>query len=318
MIRLRPRRAARAVAAALLACGLPAPERLPRILGASPVGEGVSTLAAAEIRFEVPADLAGLLDGRRLVLVGSDALRAAVAAVESDGGAAALPGAVAVAATAEDGGARVVLRPIAPLRGFTPYALVLSSRVRAADGRALLDPEGRRRTFVASFATGAPEGPPPAPALTEVLADAATPEAGGEYVEVANLGEAPLDLAGWRLAKRTATGALASCAIAAPPGAAPLAPGAVALVAGGAWDGRYAIPAGVPVLACGTTALLGGIANDRAPDLLLADPGGTVRATLGEAGAPICSAALEKLDPWGDDVPGNLACSDGTPGWLPP
>ncbi|HEX9053178.1 MAG TPA: lamin tail domain-containing protein, partial [Anaeromyxobacter sp.] len=302
---------------ALLACGLPVPERLPRIAGASPQGEGVSTLAVAELRFEVPVDPDGLLDGARLVLVGSDALRAAIAAVESDEGAAALAGAVAVAASLEDGGARVVLRPRAPLRGFTAYALVLSSRVRAADGRAMLDPEGRRRTFVSSFSTGAPEGPPPAPALTEVLVDAATPEAGGEYVEVVNRGLVALDLAGWRLAKRTATGALASCAIVVPAGAAPLAPGALALLAGGAWDGRYALPAGVPVLACGATALLGGIANDRAPDLLLADPGGTVRATLGAAGAPICPVALEKVDPYGADVPENLACTEGSPGLLP-
>ncbi|HSN92940.1 MAG TPA: lamin tail domain-containing protein, partial [Anaeromyxobacteraceae bacterium] len=91
-----------------------------------------------------------------------------------------------------------------------------------------------------------------------------------------------------------------------------------ALVAGGAWDGRYAVPSDVPVLSCGATALLGGIANDRAPDLLLADPGGTVRATLGAAGAPVCAAALERLDPAGPDAPENLACTAGTPGLLPP
>ena len=304
--------------AAALACGVPVPERLPRILGASPQGEGVSTLAVAEVRFDGPIEPEGLLDGRRLVLVGPDALRAAVAAVETDEGASGLAGAVAAEAGLADGGARVVLRPRAPLRGFTAYALVLSSRIRSADGRPVLDPDGHRRTFVSSFATGAPEGPPPAPALTEVLADAETPEAGGEYAEIANLGEAPLDLAGWRLAKRTPAGALSSCAIAAPAGVAPLEPGAVALVAGGAWDGRYDVPSGVPVLACGSTALLGGIANDRTPELLLADPGGTVRATLGAAGAPLCPAALEKLDPAGPDAPDNLACTEGTPGWLPP
>jgi hypothetical protein len=91
----------------------------------------------------------------------------------------------------------------------------------------------------------------------------------------------------------------------------------VALVAGGAWDGRYALPAEVQVLACGAAALLGGIANDRAPALLLADPGGTVLATLGEGGAPICPAALERIDPAGPDAPENLACTDGTPGLLP-
>jgi hypothetical protein len=303
--------------AAALACGTSIPERLPRILGASPQGEGISTLAAAEVRFDAPIDPAGLLDGSRLVLVAPDALRAAVTAVETDEGAAGIAGSVAVEAALADGGTRVVLRPRAALRGFTAYALVLSSRIRAADGRPVLDPDGRRRTFVSSFATGAPEGPPPAPAITEVLADAATPEASGEYVEVANLGEAPLDLAGWRLAKRTPAGALSSCAIDVPPGVAPLEPGAVALVAGGAWDGRYALPDAVPVLACGATALLGGIANDRAPELLLADGGGTVRATLGASGAPLCPAALELLDPAGPDALENLGCTDGTPGWLP-
>lgn len=299
---------------AALACSLPDPVPLPRILGASPEGEGVSPGTSAEIRFAAPVDAAGLLDGRLLVLVPADALRAAVAAVESDAGAGTLADAVPCDASLDDDGRRVVLRPRAPLRAFTGHALVLSSRVRAADGRAMLDPEGRRDTFVASFATGAPEGPPPAPALTEVRADAETPEAGGEYVEIANLGEGPLDLAGWWLAKRTASGALYSCRIAA---VVAIAKGAVALVAGGAWDGRYAVPADVPVHSCGATALLGGIANDRTPAILLADPLGVVVATFGEAGGPVCPAAIERIDPAGADVPENLACTDGSPGALP-
>jgi hypothetical protein len=310
------RRLARPLPALLaaLACGVPEPGPLPRILGASPEGEGVSPGTPAEVRFGAPVDAAGLLDGRLLVLVPEDALRAAVAAVESDAGAGTLADAVPCDASLDADGRRVVLRPRAPLRAFTGHALVLSSRVRAADGRAMLDPEGRRDTFVASFVTGAPEGPPHAPALTEVRADAETPEAGGEYVEIANLGEGALDLAGWWLAKRTASGALYSCEIAA---AAPLAPGAVALVAGGAWDGRYAVPAGVPVHACGASALLGGIANDRPPTILLADPLGDVVATFGEAGGPLCPAATERIDPGGADAPENLACTDGSPGVLP-
>jgi len=212
-----------------------------------------------------------------------------------------------------------VLVPRAALRGFTAYSVVLSSRTRSADGRRVLDPDGRQRTFVASFETGAPEGPPPRPEITEVRADAATPEAGGEYAEVANLGEGPLDLGGWRLAKRTSSGALSSCAIEAPPGVV-VAAGEVALVAGGAYDGRYALPAGVAVFRCGASALLGGIANDRPPELLLADPTGTTRATFGAQGAPICpEGPAEKIDPEGPDEPANLACAvgEGTPGWLP-
>jgi hypothetical protein len=314
------RRAPPAAQAALvlgmaLACGMPDPEPLPRVLSAAPEGEAVSPATTAEIRFEAPVDPDGLTDGRRLVLVHAEALRAAVAAVESDAGALALEGAIACEVALDPDGRRVELRPRAHLRPWTGHALVLSSRVRAADGRAVLDPDGRLRTFVRSFATGAPEGPPGVPALTEVLVDAATPEAGGEYVEILNVGEGPLDLAGWRLAKRSASGALSSCAISGPAGAV-IAPGAVGLVGGGAWDGRYELPAGVPVLACGTTALLGGIANDRAPELLLADPTGAVIATLGVAGGPVC-VAVEKIDPGGPDDLANLACTSGSPGVVP-
>jgi hypothetical protein len=305
-----------AAAAAALACGPRPPDPLPRIVGASPSGEGVPTTAAAEIRFDAAVDPAGLVDGRLLVLATAEALRAAMSAVESDAGAEGLAGTVAVDASLAEDGRAVALRPRAPLRGWTGYAVVVSSRVRAADGRPVLDPEGRRRTFVASFGTGAPEGPPPAPAITEVLADAETPEAGGEYVEIANLGEGALDLGGFRLAKHTAAGALVSCEVVAPP-AAVLPPGGIALVAGGAWDGRYALPAGVPVMTCGATALLGGIANDRAPDLVLADPGGHVLATFGANGGPVCPFAAEKVDVHGADEPGNIQCTDGTAGSLP-
>jgi hypothetical protein len=298
---------------AIAACGLPDPEPLPRVVSASPAGPGAPVGSAAAIRFSAAVDARGLVDGTRLVLVEADALRAAIAAVESEAGA---PGVgVPARGSLDEEGRRVVLRPDAPLRAFTPYALVLSSLARAADGRPVLDPDGRQRTFVATFETAAPEGPPPAPVLTEVRADAATPEAGGEYVEIANLGEGALDLRGHRLAKRTSAGALSSCPILPAPDAI-VPPGGVALVAGGAYDGRYVLPLAVPVLPCGATALLGGIANDRAPEILLADPTGAVIATLGAGGGLVCSAALEKIDPAGADAAANLACTEGTPGRL--
>ena len=86
-------------------------------------------------------------------------------------------------------------------------------RCATSRGAPVLDPEGHRRTFVGTFTTVA--GPPPRPVLTEVRAVAATPQAGGEYVELLNLGEEPLDLSGWRLEKRTSTGSLAGCTVAA-------------------------------------------------------------------------------------------------------
>lgn len=301
------------VLAAALACEAQDPGPLPRIVGAEPAGRDVATTAAARVRFSAAVDPAGLLDGSRIVLAEAGALDAAAAAVESVAGArgAGIP----VTATLGDGGASVTLRPEAPLRAHLGHAVVVSSRIHAADGRPVLDPSGRRRTFVARFETGAAEGPPPVPALTEVRADADAPEAGGEYVEVANLGAGALDLRGWRLGKRSAAGALTWCTI---EGAAADAvrPAGVALVAGGAWDGRHPLPPGVPVLRCGATGLAGGLANDRAVDLALADPLGAVAATLGARGAPRCPVAVERVAADAPDVPGSYTCTEGSPGKL--
>jgi hypothetical protein len=297
-------------------CAPPEPGPLPRVVGAAPAGAGVAPeLEEASISFSAPVSPEGLVEGGRLVLVTADAVRDAIAAVESEGGAGALGAAAPATVSLEEGGRRVVLRPGAPLHPHAGYALVLSSLVRAADGRPVLDADGRRRPTIAAFETGAAAGPPPRPVITEVRADAETPEAGGEYVELAELGDGLLDLAGWRLAKRTASGALSSCAIGAGPA---IAPGGVALLVGGAYDQRYALPAGAAVLACGPSALLGGIANDRPPEILLLDPLDAVVSSLGAGGAaPICLGALLRIDPAGPDALGNLACGEGTPGEVP-
>lgn len=304
-----------AAAAALGGCGLPEAAPHARVVSLEPEGPGVAPeLVEAAVSFSAPVEPEGLADGARLVLVPADALKSALEAVESDAGAAGLAGAVPARIALEAGGTRASLRPDAPLRAHAGYALVLSSRARAVDGRPVLDADGRRRPSVAAFETGAAAGPPPRPVLTEVRANAETPEAGGEYAELANLGDGPLDLWGHRLAKRTSSGALSSCAL---PAGESVAAGEVVLIAGGAWDGRYALPAGVRVLACGATALLGGIADDRPPELLLLDGAGAAVATLGAGGvAPVCPAAVEKLDPAGPDLAWNLACAAGTPGAL--
>jgi hypothetical protein len=301
-------------AAALLACGVPEPVPHARVVAVEPSGAGVAPeLGAAAIAFTAPVAPAGIVNGARLVLAPAATARDALAAVESEAGAAGLASAVPVDVALEDGGARAVLRPRAPLRAHAAYALVLSSLALAADGRPVLDAEGRQRPTIATFETGAAAGPPPRPVLTEVRADAATPEAGGEYVELANLGAGALDLTGWRLAKRTSSGALASCLVVAP--AAPVPPGGVALVVGGAYDGRYPLAASVTLATCGSAALVGGLANDRAPEILLVDPAGAVASSLGAGGvAPRCPAAVVRLDVDGADAAENLECGEGTPG----
>ncbi len=136
-----------------------------------------------------------------------------------------------------------------------------------------------------------------------------------KYVELLNLGEEPLDLSGWRLEKRTSSGALAGCTVAA--AAQPLPPGAFGLLVSGAWDGRYAEAASAVRFTCGAASLAGGLADDRPPEVRLLDPAGSVAATIGQDGvAPRCPAAVERIDLAGPDAAANLACAvgEGTPG----
>ena len=153
--------------------------------------------------------------------------------------------------------------------------------------------------------------------LTEVLADAATPQAGGEYAEVANLGSGDADLTGWKLAKRSASGAVSRCTLEPKGGALP--PGGHGLVVGGGWDGRYPTPAGVPLFHCGATSLAGGLADDRAPAIALESPTGAVVSGFGWAGPALrCTGrSVERIRPGGEDAASNLACAKiapGTPG----
>ncbi len=298
--------------AALSGCGPAAPEPHTRIAGWTPTGAGAPRDALVTVDFSAPVAADGLAEGRRVALARAPDARAVASALEAgqSPGLLALPCDAALA----EGGRRLVLRPRALLPGATPFAVVVASTLRDADGRAVLDPEGHQRTFLGTFSTVA--GPPPRPALTEVRAVAAPPQAGGEYVELLNLGDEPLDLSGWRLEKRTASGLLAGCTVAA--AAAALPPGAFGLVTSAAWDGRYPAPAGLVRFSCGAATLAGGLADDRGPDLRLLDPAGALLATFGQGGgAPRCPAAVERIDPLAPDAAANLACAlaEGTPGW---
>jgi hypothetical protein len=289
------------------ACGpdMPAPPAAaPRVKAVEPSGEGVPpALASVAVTFSGPVAAEGLTDGRRMVLVPAASERAAVAAVESDAGAAGLAGAAPGAVALEDGGRRAVLRLSAALHARVPYVLVVSSRLQGVRGQAVLDAAGKRKTTVAPFTTGAATGLARRAVIGQIRADAETPEAGGEYVVLVNRGEGPLDLFGWRLEKRGPAGGVTACAL----GEGEVAPGALALVVGGAYDGRYAPPAGTVVATCGASSLLGGLANDRFPSLRLLDALGEELSTAGAAGGPACAIAL-RLDLDGADDPGNWEC----------
>ena len=288
-----------------VACGMPeVPEPAPRVVRVQPDGAGVPVdVGEVAIEFSAPVSPAGLADGRRLVLVPASLEKAAVAAVESEEGAIRLAGAAPGSIALADGGRRAVLYLSAPLHALVPYAVVVGTRVETADGRAVLDAAGRRKPTVARFETGPAGGPPARPVIAEVRIDAATPEAGGEYVVLQNRGDGPLDLYGHRLEKRSPSGAVTDCAL----GEGVVAPGALALVAGGAYDQRYLLPAGTVVASCGATSLLGGLANDRFPALQLVDPRGTVLSTAGARGGPVCAIAL-RLDLDGPDEAWSWGC----------
>lgn len=304
------------LAIAAAGCALPDAGPMVRVIEGLPSGSAVETGTIASLRFTGAVSPEGLVDGRRALLAREVDLREALAAAESEQGADAATPRVACAIALEEGSTRLVLRPGAPLAAGEAWALVLSSRARSGDGRAVLDADGRLRPTVIRFSTASP--PPPAVLLTEVLADASTPEAGGEYVEVTNLGPGPLDLAGWRLEKRSATGSWSGCAI-GPGTGGPAAEAAAALIVGGSWDGRYPLPPGVALFPCGATALAGGIANDRPPALRLLDRSGAPAASLDATALEPCAGALEAAiaSTEAGGAGGCCTCTDGGPG-VPP
>ena len=170
-----------ASAAALAACGPGLPDPHVRLAAWAPTGAAAPLDAVAVLEFSGPLHPT-LPAGARVALArGADA-RAVAAAAGSEAGLDAGAPVVPCALSLDAQGRRLTLRPLAPLAPGTVHALVVGP-LRDAGGRPVLDPDGRRRTFVATFETvAAPPGPPPRPVLAEALADAATPEAGGEYL----------------------------------------------------------------------------------------------------------------------------------------
>lgn len=311
--------AALAAVALAAACALPELPPRVRVVSVAPSGAGVDPAAVVAVDFSGEVDPAGLLDGRRALLAREADLRAALAAVESEAGADASVPRVGCAASLEAGATRLLLRPLAPLRDGERFVVVLSSLATDPDGRGVLDADGAPAPTVARFETAL--APPPAVLLTELRADAETPEAGGEYAEVLNLGPGPLDLAGWRFEKQLATGSWSGCTVGEAIGDAAGAPapaGRAVLVVGGSWDGRYALPEGTAVFPCGATSLAGGIANDRPPVVRLLDRAGAVAALLDASAVPLCAAALlaEAIDLVGATAT-CCSCTEGSPGAVP-
>ena len=301
--------------AALPGCG-PAGARAAhadrRLVARAATGAARSTLVTVDFTGPIAAD--GLAEGLLVALARAADARAVARA--AGGGRAARPAGPRRRRRARRGRPPHRAAPAgAAGRRQPPTRWWWPRRCATPRGAPVLDPEGHRRTFVGTFSTVA--GPPPRPVLTEVRAVAATPQAGGEYVELLNLGEEPLDLSGWRLEKRTSTGSLAGCTVAA--AAAALPPGAFGL--------RRRRGLGRPLPGCGRhrPLHLRGVDAGGRPRRRPAAGGAAARSVRGAAGhlrpgwrgAALPGRGGADRPGLAPDEPANLACAvdEGTPGW---
>ncbi len=312
-----------------LAADLPAGPLLPSLDGvADAAGNRPSALAPLEVKAcrdlaaPVPAEAAARLEaGETFVAVAAEVdemVRLGVEAAAAQGEAAcgALPAWPATVARWSE--------PL-PCQGFDPCrpgAVPCPAAVRLEGlcpgrrvaWRLLAEDLAGNRAAPGPWREAQTAPPVPRPVLAEVLVDAAAPEEGGEYLEVANLGSGEADLAGWRLAKRSASGAWTRCAL--EPLGGPVPPGGHGLVVGGAYDGRYGLAPDAALFRCGAWALLGGLANDAPPALALEAPDGAAVSSLG-LGTPLLRCgdrSVERVHPAGPDEAANLACSRAFPG----
>lgn len=304
-----------------VACAPALPTPLVRVVGASPSGIVAPDEVVVEIAFSGAVEPDGLVAGELLVLCRREDLRAVAAAAEAAQAGEGVGSDVPVLASRVevlDGGRRAVLRPSAPLPPEQPFAAVLSPRLRSADGRAVVDPDGKSRAFAVLFETG--------PAV-----DRTPPTA--RWLDPPH-GPVPRDVAALRIAfDEPVSGALALAsgsarAVAPAPDVlgldltTPLAPGPLALDLAGVHDaaGNAALP--LEPLAVSSCASAGAPAVG-APDLAPAELGIEVSATLAGMGRLVAEVTAAPGEPACGSAPAApavarvrgevLAC----PGWDP-
>jgi hypothetical protein len=146
----------RAALLALLAaaCAPALPPPLARVITMSPSGVVAPDAVTVEIAFSAPLDRAWIEGGRWFALCRQEDLRDVLRAIESEEGLGSAAPVVAARVELIDGGTRAILRPEGALTPEQSWAAVLSSRVRSADGRPVVDAEGKARSVAVLFATG--------------------------------------------------------------------------------------------------------------------------------------------------------------------
>ncbi len=140
--------------------------------------------------------------------------------------------------------------------------------------------------------------------VTEVMANPID-EATGEFVELLNIGDQPIDAAGLVLSDGDATDVLAGYL----GGPTVIDPGAYALVLDPDYSGQYdPLPAGAVLLSVASTATLGNGLSTSDPISLL-DAGDALLSTFGQPFDPGNGISAERVDPAAADAPGNWTAS---------
>lgn len=139
--------------------------------------------------------------------------------------------------------------------------------------------------------------------ISEVMANPVD-EARGEFVEIYNLGDAPVDLAGMILSDGDARDVL----VPRGGGSTTVAPGAYAVIIDSDYAGGYSIPTDVTVVQPGNTTVGNGLSTTD-PITLYAADGATVLATFLHPFDPGNGVSAERVDLEGPDVPSNWRAS---------
>jgi len=141
---------------------------------------------------------------------------------------------------------------------------------------------------------GSPEPGQSQVVITEVMANPVD-ERRDEFVEVMNLGDAPVDLAGWTLSDGDSTDLLAAFdGVSVVPGG-----GGLAVILDPDYDGSYAIPAGASLLTVGDRRLGNSLSTD--DPVTLRDPGGSLVASFLQPFDPGNGRSAELAALGGDD-----------------
>ncbi len=234
-------------------------------------------------------------------------------------------------------GGRLLLEPDQPLEYGQAYLVVVSAAVCDLAGNPLVDTLqtdergrviGLQTHFTHRFqirqAPDDPENPGPSgPVFSEVLANPAGTESEGEYLEIVNLGDQPVDLDGWGLddsGGESAGDRLGPCQEG---GAVMVPPGSTALLVGRNFLDPPDLASGtIKVCTDRSTVTPRGLKNGGGEILVLSDPSGREADRYGGwvnlSDREGCAAV--RLDLLAPDGPENWAVPEGepcrSPGWI--